>query len=786
MEGDSPHPISSLVWVEELINLDFSVLILDPSHEDSVVVACSVGFTYLTDYSSEDVVGNGPGLLLEGVPAELVDADAETNMNVFLEKCKDTEALLEATGQGNLQPDSLRHLPWVCVVQGEYLYVQVIAKKSGEFLRCMVSLKFVELNEQPFIVVTHAPLADSVVASPAGALEVEVSTPSQQRKKTKKKGVKPGRASRRTRKSSDDDSTGGSGTSEDGAKAKKLRKERRRRREKRDRRMQQARKEMEEDEEEEADSSDRPTPHAAGSSSGINIVRLPRAAEPLPPGPGALSGDDGLGPSDASPRQQQEPHNAEDGLQATYESLGKNMLQLEGVLARHFWYASTMRRQGLKKSALAADGYGVPLMGAGLGGVVLGTRNPRQCVEDLSDRQCVEDLSHASPLTNDSGNELSDGIESGSTWQREVSSDGVSGVYMPWDKQLSAVSQLSTACTDASACDADFSDWLPPQNLSNAFDGDRVQPYPAQRYTMVKKLQEAQRNQGHVCLMQDVHDHSMVAVKCMPNNWVQTSDEAFMEAHPEETERPWVDIGCNAFLDSINYPFSTGMLAVYRDSTLTRVVTNFIAGGDLFDWASQVDVPPGPAREEMVRPLMRQLVEAVQMLHEKTIVHRDLSVENVLLTSKDAPHIKIIDFGAATTQRMMSDGAAGKPSYQAPEMFESEVFDTFLCDAFALGVVLYTLCLRDYPWMDTCGRGDKSVQYIRTKGFRAFVERKKVGNTRVKVADCMSTELIELLEGLLDFDPASRLSLGESVYSAAENGEGRKSIWDEPWMSIHR
>eukprot|EP00971_Amphidinium_carterae_P288940 5737376-Amphidinium_carterae.1 len=51
--------------------------------------------------------------------------------------------------------------------------------------------------------------------------------------------------------------------------------------------------------------------------------------------------------------------------------------------------------------------------------------------------------------------------------------------------------------------------------------------------------------------------------------------------------------------------------------------------------------------------------------------------------------------------------------------------------------------------MDTCGRGDKSVQYIRTKGFRAFVERKKVGNTRVKVADCMSTELIELLEGWL-------------------------------------
>mmetsp|Transcript_64442 Transcript_64442/g.119873 ORF Transcript_64442/g.119873 Transcript_64442/m.119873 type:complete len:785 (-) Transcript_64442:201-2555(-) len=780
MEGDDPQAISSLVWLEELINLDFSVLILDPSEEETLIVACSAGFTHLTDYSSEDVVGHDIGLLLEGVPTELVDTDAEANLRAYLDKCRDVETLLEATSQGSLQPDNLRHLPWACVVQGEYLCVQVFAKKTGELFRCMVSLKFVELNEQPFIVVTHAPLLDAVVVSPTGVEQLEVSSPSQRKNKKKKKCGKPGRASRRTRKSSDDDSNsgsgaaGGGGSSEDGARAKKLRKERRRRRDKRDRRILQARKEMEEEEEEEADSSDRPTPNAAGSSSSINILRQPQPVEQLASPAGVPSSDDGLGPNDASPRRQQDAY-SEDGLLATYESLGKNMLQLEGVLARHFWYASTMRRQGLKKTA---DGYGVPLMGAGLGGVVLGTRDPRDLLGDLSQGSPVPPDSGSQ--THDSGNELSDG---GNPWQREVSSDGVSQLSLPWHKQTSDMSQLSTACTDASACDADFSDFLPPENLSYAFDGDRVQPYPAQRYTLVKKLQEAQRNQGHVCLMQDLHDKSLVAVKSMPNNWVQTSDEAFMEAHPEETERPWVDIGCNAFLDSINYPYSTGLLAVYRDSVSTRVVTNFIAGGDLFDWASQVDVPPGPAREKLVKPLMRQLVEAVQMLHEKTIVHRDLSVENVLLTSKDLPRVKLIDFGAATTQRMMSDCAAGKPSYQAPEMFESATFDTFLCDAFALGVVLYTLCLRDYPWMDTCGRGDKSVQYIRTKGFRAFVERKKVGNSRVKVADCMSSELIQLLEGLLDFDPATRLSLGESVYSTSSCPDGRKSIWDEPWMS---
>eukprot|EP00971_Amphidinium_carterae_P132257 2619881-Amphidinium_carterae.1 len=104
-----------------------------------------------------------------------------------------------------------------------------------------------------------------------------------------------------------------------------------------------------------------------------------------------------------------------------------------------------------------------------------------------------------------------------------------------------------------------------------------------ERYTMVKKLQEAQRNQGHVCLMQDVHDHSMVAVKCMPNNWVQTSDEAFMEAHPEDS--PFASLSKFSSETKDTYTSSVaagtchwvvvnseGMLAVYRDSTLTRVV----------------------------------------------------------------------------------------------------------------------------------------------------------------------------------------------------------------------
>ena len=42
---------------------------------------------------------------------------------------------------------------------------------------------------------------------------------------------------------------------------------------------------------------------------------------------------------------------------------------------------------------------------------------------------------------------------------------------------------------------------------------------------------------------------------------------------------------------------------------------------------------------------MKQLFLAVYYIHQKGIIHRDLKLENLLISQPDSDEIKIIDFG---------------------------------------------------------------------------------------------------------------------------------------------
>jgi hypothetical protein len=314
--------------------------------------------------------------------------------------------------------------------------------------------------------------------------------------------------------------------------------------------------------------------------------------------------------------------------------------------------------------------------------------------------------------------------------------------------------------------------------LHTNYPPEEVQPWSEGKFKMVKKLVDATRNKGFVQLMQDSETSELVAVKQMPVSWTGTSHADFLKLHPNETELPWEDIGCIRLLNKNNFRYACKLHGVFRSSENTYVVSSLASDGDLFALAEKGD-PPGPKREAKMASIVVQICMAMQLLHNMMIVHRDISLENVLQTTGEDgnPEIRIIDFGMATVGRKFPKKCArGKASYQAPEMRMSQEYDAFLSDQFAVGVVVYSVLLKDYPWLSTEHGKCKCFEYVLNHGLRAFCEKRCVRSTQDRVINRMSKPLMQLLEGMLIFNPEKRLTLGEKQWV------DRRSVWDETWM----
>ncbi|XP_054640396.1 serine/threonine-protein kinase Nek4 isoform X2 [Dunckerocampus dactyliophorus] len=119
------------------------------------------------------------------------------------------------------------------------------------------------------------------------------------------------------------------------------------------------------------------------------------------------------------------------------------------------------------------------------------------------------------------------------------------------------------------------------------------------------------------------------------------------------------------------------------------IVMGFCEGGDLYHRLKQQKGELLPERQ--VVEWFVQIAMALQYLHERNILHRDLKTQNIFLTKTNI--IKVGDLGIARVLENQNDMAStliGTPYYMSPELFSNKPYN-YKSDVWALGCCVYEM-----------------------------------------------------------------------------------------------
>jgi len=183
-----------------------------------------------------------------------------------------------------------------------------------------------------------------------------------------------------------------------------------------------------------------------------------------------------------------------------------------------------------------------------------------------------------------------------------------------------------------------------------------------------------------------------------------------------------------------------------------RLIMEHISGGELFDYCIK---HPRGVPEAQLRPIMRQILSSVALLHSYNVVHLDLKLEN-LMYNPATGHCTILDFGFAKhdVERDPTTGLprkvahrtfCGSIHYAAPELICQTPFDGKKADVWSLGVLLYAMAASKFPFDD---RQD-----------RRNVIFNKILRDDVKPPAHLSPELASLIRMMLTREPTHRPSI---------------------------
>ncbi|KAJ0180554.1 hypothetical protein K1T71_003958 [Dendrolimus kikuchii] len=206
----------------------------------------------------------------------------------------------------------------------------------------------------------------------------------------------------------------------------------------------------------------------------------------------------------------------------------------------------------------------------------------------------------------------------------------------------------------------------------------------------------------------------------------------------------------------LKHPAILELYTFFEDAHYVYLVLELAHNGEL---AKHFKLGTRGLSEKAAADIFRQVLSGVLYLHAHNIIHRDLSLNNLLLT-KDL-NVKIADFGLATQLNGPDEKhvtMCGTPNYISPEVASREVHG-LPADVWGLGCMLYTLLVGSPPF---------HTQHIKTTLNRVI-------NADYKIPPELSVQAQDLLQRLLCKDPTKRITLkGIMEHPFLNNGSANR------------
>uniref|UniRef100_A0A8C1KIF7 Protein kinase C n=2 Tax=Cyprinus carpio TaxID=7962 RepID=A0A8C1KIF7_CYPCA len=236
----------------------------------------------------------------------------------------------------------------------------------------------------------------------------------------------------------------------------------------------------------------------------------------------------------------------------------------------------------------------------------------------------------------------------------------------------------------------------------------------------------------------------VLLVRLKKNEQIYAMKVVKKELVHDDEDIDWVQTEKHVFEQASTNPFLVGLHSCFQTESRLFLVIEYVNGGDLmFHMQRQRKLP-----EEHARFYAAEICIALNFLHEKGIIYRDLKLDNVLLDQDG--HIKITDYGMCKEGIRPGDTTStfcGTPNYIAPEILRGEDYG-FSVDWWALGVLMFEMMAGRSPFDIITDNPDMNTEeYL----FQVILEKP------IRIPRSLSVKAASVLKGFLNKDPKERL-----------------------------